>query len=145
MELWTKFKRFCASRPVVSKCKNEIIAILCTKRKIFCNFVQIQLKIKDGSLQFSLWLSQVNIFVQAFVTEKSLHPSCIFFWNLFLWINLIIADARDHCYDNATTMIGKKSSVTTQIKSLNEKCLYTNCHKCNVKLAVGDMIKNIPG
>lgn len=141
MELWTKSKRFCASRPVVSKCKNEIIAILGTKRKIFCNFVQIQLKIKDGSLQFSLWLSEVNILL--FV--KSLHPSCIFLWNLFLRINLIIADARDHCYDNAATMIGKKSSVTTQIKSLNEKCLYTNCHRCNVKLAVGDMIKNIPG
>ena len=141
MELWTKSKRFCASRPVVSKCKNEIIAILGTKRKIFCNFVQIQLKIKDGSLQFSLWLSEVNILL--FV--KSLHPSCIFLWNLFLRINLIIADARDHCYDNATTMIGKKSSVTTQIKSLNEKCLYTNCHRCNVKLAVGDMIKNILG
>lgn len=141
MELWTKSKRFCASRPVVSKCKNEIIAILGTKRKIFCNFVQIQLKIKDGSLQFSLWLSEVNILL--FV--KSLHPSCIFLWNLFLRINLIIADARDHCYDNAATMIGKKSSVTTQIKSLNEKCLYTNCHRCNVKLAVGDMIKNILG
>lgn len=141
MELWTKSKRFCASRPVVSKCKNEIIAILGTKRKIFCNFVQIQLKIKDGSLQFSLWLSEVNILL--FV--KSLHPSCIFLWNLFLRINLIIADARDHCYDNAATMIGKKSSVTTQIKSLNEKCLYTNCHRCNVKLAVGDMINNILG
>ena len=41
--------------------------------------------------------------------------------------------------------IRKRSGVVTQIKSFNGKCLCTHCYGHALNLAIGDVIKSIPG
>ena len=103
---------------IVSRYNNKIIAILETNRRLFCNFFQIQLKINNSYLQFFLWLWQLTVFILVFITKKSLNILQRFFMGCFLRMNLKFNYARGQCNDNAATMSRKKSSVTTQIKSL---------------------------
>ena len=60
-----------------------------------------------------------DYFCSSFCDREKPLSFIYFLWNVFLRINLKITNARRHCYDNAATMTVKKSSVTTQIKSLN--------------------------
>ncbi|XP_057312165.1 zinc finger MYM-type protein 1-like [Hydractinia symbiolongicarpus] len=64
--------------------------------------------------------------------------------DILLRMNLKLENARGQCYDGAASMAGHRSGVATQIKSLNEKCLYTHCYGHALNLAVGDVIKEIP-
>ena len=64
--------------------------------------------------------------------------------NILIRMNLKIENARGQCYDGASSMAGKRSGVATQIKSLNNKCLYTHCYGHALNLAVGDVFKGIP-
>ena len=58
-------------------------------------------------------------------------------------MNSRIQDARGQCYDGAATMAGAKTCVTTQIKAINGKCLYTRCYGHALNLAIVDSIKSV--
>ena len=52
-------------------------------------------------------------------------------------------NARGHCYDGAATMSGAKRGFATQMKSINEKVLYTHCYGHALNLAVHDCIRKV--
>ena len=64
--------------------------------------------------------------------------------DILIRMNLKIENARGQCYDGAASMAGKRLGVATQIKTLNNKCLYTHCYGHALNLAVGDVFKGIP-
>ena len=57
--------------------------------------------------------------------------------------NLKIENAQGQCYDRAPAIAGSKSSVVTQLKLLNGKCLFTHWYGHALYLAVGDVIRNL--
>ena len=59
--------------------------------------------------------------------------------DILIRMNLKIENARGQCCDGAASMAGKRSGVATQIKTLNNKCLYTHCYGHALNLAVGDV------
>ena len=63
--------------------------------------------------------------------------------NTLLRMNVNIQRARGQCYDGAATMAGEKTGVATQIKNINETCLYTHCYGHALNLAVADAIKSV--
>ena len=63
--------------------------------------------------------------------------------NTLLRMNVNIQRARGQCYDGPATMAGEKTGVATQIKNINEKCLYTHCYGHALNLAVADAIKSV--
>ena len=58
-------------------------------------------------------------------------------------MNLKLENSLGQYFDGAAPMAGPKSGVATQIKSLNEKCLYTHCYGHALNLAIGDVIKSV--
>ena len=53
-------------------------------------------------------------------------------------MHLRLADCRGQCYDGESTMSGSVSGVSTRIKTLNAKCLYTHCYGHVPNLGVKD-------
>ena len=51
---------------------------------------------------------------------------------------------RGQCYDECASMSGSKSGLAVQIKSEEERELYTNCYAHSINLAVGDTMKVCP-
>ena len=51
---------------------------------------------------------------------------------------------RGQCYDECASMSGSKSGLAVQIKSEEERELYTNCYAHSINLAVGDTRKVCP-
>lgn len=45
--------------------------------------------------------------------------------DVLLSMNLRIQDARGQCHDGATAITSVTTSVATQIKAINDKCLFT--------------------
>ena len=62
---------------------------------------------------------------------------------VLLRINLCIEDTCVLCYDGASIMSGSNSRVATQLKLFDRKCLYTQCYRHALNLAVGDAIKSV--
>ena len=128
-----------------SRCSNKIVANLGTKNGTFSSaFLKIQSKIKKSS-QFSLLqLLQFSAFVLVFVTKKIVNILHVFLCGMGSceWIIRLPMKGLSAII-NAAAMFRKKSSITTQIKSLNIKCLHTHTTKKILSnLDIGDMIKN---
>ena len=58
-------------------------------------------------------------------------------------MNLTLDDARGQCFDGAKTMTGYRNGVVTNIKQMNNLCLYTHCYGHALNLAVGDSVCNV--
>ena len=79
------------------------------------------------------WVDDVLQVHEEFI---GLHPLCgttadeivFIIKDILLRMNLKLENSRGQCFDGAASMAGPKSVVATQIKSLNEKCLYTHCY-----------------
>ena len=63
--------------------------------------------------------------------------------HILLTINLQLENALGQCYNAKASMAGSKSGVSTKIKPLKEKCLYTHCHRHLLNLPFGDLIKSL--
>ena len=64
--------------------------------------------------------------------------------DVLLRMHLKLNKGRGHCYDGCSTMSGLKSGVDKQIKSKEERALYTHCYVHSISLAVGDKMKVCP-
>ena len=62
------------------------------------------------------------------------------FKDVFPQMHLKLNKCRGQCCDRCSTMSGSKSRVTVQIKSKEERALYTHCYAHSINLAVGDMM-----
>ena len=58
-------------------------------------------------------------------------------------LNIPISNACGHCYDGAKNMCGIKNGVFNKILPENLKAFFTHCFGHALKLAVGDMVKNV--
>ena len=58
-------------------------------------------------------------------------------------MGLKIENKIDQSYDGAATMSVTKGGVTTHIKRLNRKILYTHCYGHALNLAVNDCIRKV--
>ena len=61
--------------------------------------------------------------------------------DILLRMHLKLNKGRRECYDGCSTMSGLKSGVDKQIKSKEERALYTHCYVHSINLAVGDKMK----
>ena len=50
---------------------------------------------------------------------------------------------QGQCYDGASNMARAKTGVSTQIKSVEPRAIFTHCYRHSLQLAVGDTIKGI--
>ena len=60
---------------------------------------------------------------------------------LILRMYLELNKCRGQCYDGCATMSGSKSGVAVQIKSKEERALYTHCYAHSINPSVGDTMK----
>ena len=61
--------------------------------------------------------------------------------NVLLGMHLKLNKCRGQCYDRCSTMSGSKSRVAVQIKSEEERALYTHRYAHSINLSVGDTMK----
>ena len=52
---------------------------------------------------------------------------------------------RGQCYDGCSTISGSKRGASVQIKSEEERTLYTHCHAHSINLVVGDTMPRSEG
>lgn len=64
--------------------------------------------------------------------------------DVLLRMRLKLERCRGQCYDGCSTMSGAKSGVAVQIKSEENRALYTHCYAHSINLAVGDTMKSCP-
>ena len=124
------------------RCSNKIIASPGTKRKLFFNFSQNPIRSHKIFTVLLVAIAIDSFFSSFYHQENPKQPSYISLWNALLRMNHKITNARGRCYDNASTMSKKKSSITTQIKCPYGKCVHSHCHGQNLNLDVGHVIKN---
>ena len=58
--------------------------------------------------------------------------------DVLLRMHLKLNKCRGQCYDGCSTMSGSKSRIAVEIRSKEERALYTHCYAYSVNLAVGD-------
>ena len=61
--------------------------------------------------------------------------------DILLRMNLNIHNCRGQCYDGASNMAGAKSGVSTKIRQLESRALYTHCYGHALNLATQDALK----
>lgn len=64
--------------------------------------------------------------------------------DVLLRMRLRMDKCRGQCYDGCSTMSGAKRGVAVQIKSEENRALYTHCYAHSINLAVGDTMKACP-
>ena len=64
--------------------------------------------------------------------------------DVLLRMHLKLTKCRGQCYDGCATKSGSKNRVAVQIKSEEERALYTHCYAHSINLVVGDTIKVCP-
>ena len=59
-------------------------------------------------------------------------------------MKLKLNKSRGQCYGGCSTMSASKTGLAVQIKSEEERALYTHCYAHSINLAVGDTMKVCP-
>ena len=59
--------------------------------------------------------------------------------DILLWLQLDFKNLRGQTYDGASNMLGKKSGVAAQLKSIQPKAKETHCHRHSLNLSVKDV------
>ena len=58
--------------------------------------------------------------------------------DVLLRMHLKLNKCRGQCYDGYSIMSGSKSRIAVEIRSKEERALYTHCYGHSINLAVGD-------
>ena len=57
-------------------------------------------------------------------------------------MNLALSRCRGQCYDGASTMVGTRNGVATQLRDEENRAVFLHCYGHALNLAVGDSVKN---
>ena len=121
------------------------------QKGVFCIIMIDEVTDSSNQEQFVLCLRWVDVDLNPHEELIGLHVvpnicadtlvACI--RNVLIRMNLALKKCRGQCYDDASNMSGAKYEMPTQIKAEEPRTIFSHCYGHSLKLAVGDLIKEV--